>query len=142
MSGLWGQIEAFAFTLLLGLATGVIFHFYHLIIRHARVGRIALYLLDLSLWLLMIALVFSGLLWINQGEMRFYVLIALIIGILAYFKRLAVKGESLLSRLALGTIKAVSLTIRGITAPFRRLARFFQFLRTKYRTPPSDHDPE
>ena len=98
MTGLLGQVEAFILTLVLGLLTGTIFHFYQELVRAARVSRYVLYFLDFSLWIIIIALVFLGMLFINQGEMRIYVLIALVLGILIYYRRFASRLDRSISR--------------------------------------------
>jgi len=100
LAELTNQLQAFGLTLILGLISGVIFHYYQLFIRQARVGRYSLYLMDLFLWLLIIIMVFGAMIWINQGEIRFYILIALLSGILLYFHTLSARFHPRLSNLA------------------------------------------
>ncbi len=108
MAELASQIQSFFLTLVLGLITGVIFHYYQLFIRQARVGRYILYLMDLFLWLLIIALVFWAMVGINQGEVRFYVLLALLMGILLYFRVLSARFNDYLSGTASRNIRALA----------------------------------
>lgn len=84
MSGLFLQIKAFAATLLLGISAGFLFHFYQALITRAKVGRVLLYVLDFFLWIIMIGMVFYLMLFINGGEMRAYILLALLMGIVLY----------------------------------------------------------
>ncbi|KUG05208.1 spore cortex biosynthesis protein [hydrocarbon metagenome] len=109
MPGIFFQLEAFFFTMILGLFSGVILHYYQLLIRNARVTRIYVYILDMIFWVLMVMVVFMGMLYINQGEMRSYVLIALILGAVTYFKILSARWEQGLLKLADVTIAVVKL---------------------------------
>lgn len=84
MSSLVFQIKSFAATLVLGVLSGFLFHFYQGIIARAKVGKFLLYVLDFFLWIIMIGLVFYLLLFINGGEIRAYILLALLIGIIIY----------------------------------------------------------
>lgn len=104
------QIQAFVLTLVLGLASGLVLNYYQIIIRHAKLKAAVLYIFDLLLWIFIILLVFAAMLWINQGEIRFYILLALLIGIIIYFRKLAQYLDSYLLEAALKTIRQVRLS--------------------------------
>jgi len=87
--GLLAQIQAFLLTSILGIIASLIFHYYQLTIRSMRVGRYPLYAMDIILWIIMIIMIAAALLMINQGEMRVYVFIALLVGGLVYYKWLS-----------------------------------------------------
>lgn len=91
---LFFQIEIFVLTLLVGMVTGVIFQFYQSVMAQSCIGRFVLYCLDFFVWIIIGALVFSLLLIINQGEIRAYVLLALLLGILVFYRYIgaATKG--------------------------------------------------
>ena len=134
MTGLLGQIEAFILTLILGLLTGTIFHFYQELIRAARVSRHVLYFLDFSLWIIIIALVFLGMLFINQGEMRIYVLIALVLGILLYYRRFASRLDRSISRLAGAMVTACTTLVHSI----KKALSWGRKITAKLKPPPKD----
>ena len=138
MDGLLGQIEAFILTLILGLLTGTIFHFYQGVIHAARVSRYALYVLDFCLWIIIIALVFLSMLFINQGEMRIYVLIALLLGIIIYYRRLASHSDAAISRISTATVKIVAALVRGIKKSFSWLITQVSRLKPHPKKPPPD----
>lgn len=140
MTGLLGQIEAFVLTLVLGLLTGTIFHFYQELIRAARVSRYMLYFLDFSLWIIIIALVFLGMLFINQGEMRIYVLIALVLGIIIYYRRFASRLDAPISRLAGGTVTVCSAFVKGIKKALSWLKKMIANLKPRPKDPPADSE--
>ena len=114
MPGIWFQLEAFFFTLILGLFSACILHFYQTLIWKAKVTKLFLYILDLLFSIMMVMLVFLGMLYINQGEMRSYVLIALIVGGIIYFRILSRHCEVLISRLADITLAGVRLLYKGL----------------------------
>lgn len=89
MPDLLAQINIFLLTLFLGVVAGIIIHYYQLGIRALKAGKYMLYLLDFVLWLLMILVVSLGMLVINQGALRAYTFLFLIIGGFIYFKLLA-----------------------------------------------------
>jgi spore cortex biosynthesis protein YabQ len=140
LTGLLGQIEAFVLTLVLGLLTGTIFHFYQELIRAARVSRYILYFLDFSLWIIIIALVFLGMLFINQGEMRIYVLIALVLGILIYYRRFASRLDAPISRLAGATVTICSTFVKGIKKALSWLKKMIANLKPRPKDPPADSE--
>lgn len=140
MTGLLGQIEAFVLTLVLGLLTGTIFHFYQELIRAARVSRYVLYFLDFSLWVIIIALVFLGMLFINQGEMRIYVLIALVLGILIYYRRFASRLDAPISRLTGATVTACITLVRGIKIALSWAKKIIIKLKPRPKDPPTDSE--
>lgn len=140
MTGLLGQLEAFILTLVLGLVTGTIFHYYQELIRAARVSPYVLYFLDFSLWIIIIALVFLGMLFINQGEMRIYVLIALVLGILIYYRRFASRLDASISRLARGTVTVCSTFVQGTKKALSWAKKIITKLKPRPKDPPSDSE--
>ena len=113
MPGLFAQIEAFFLTSILGIATGMIFHYYQLSVRYSRVGKYFLYILDFFLWIFMILVVFIAMLIINQGEMRIYVLIALLTGIIIYYRGLSGRIEPLLNKISRKSVSFLANIYRG-----------------------------
>ncbi len=136
MTDLLGQVEAFILTLVLGLLTGTIFHFYQELIRAARVSRYVLYFLDFSLWIIIIALVFLGMLFINQGEMRIYVLIALVLGILMYYRRFASRLDKSVSRLAGAMVTACATLVLNIKKVLSWGKKIVAKLKPRPKDPP------
>lgn len=141
MSELWSQVQAFMLTLLLGVAAGLVFHFYQLTIKNIRMGKYLLYLFDLLIWMMMIGIVFLSMLLINQGEMRIYVLIALIIGALIYFRILADSIGYPLSRCARVTTVVIENTVKVIRQPFIKLVRYLSDKIKKHDVLPPDEEP-
>ena len=77
---MWIQAWEFILTVGVGLVLAGVLHFYQNSIKHLLAEGCWLWVLDFGVWLLIIPLVFAGLLVINQGEVRFYVILALVTG--------------------------------------------------------------
>lgn len=143
MLGLFAQIKIFIFTLLLGLIAGFVLHFYQLAIKALKAGKHILYLLDFIFWLLMILIVSLGMLLINQGALRFYTFVFLILGGMIYYKTLAPYfyrplqvmaevGAQFIGMLAGWIIRPGSWVVKKIRAKWRHHPQ----------TPPDDPDLE
>lgn len=143
MSELLFQIQSFVLTAVLGVVAGMVFQFYQLLVRRARLGKYSLYVMDFFLWMLMILLIFAAMLFINQGEMRVYVLIALVMGIIIYHHYLGPTMEGPVSTLAQLTISAFSFLIGIIKRPVLALGSRLRGL-TKWGKgpPPSDEEED
>lgn len=89
MLGLLTQIKILVLTLTLGVIAGFILHSYQLFVRSLKAGKKLLYLLDFIFWLFMILLISLGMLLINQGALRLYTFVILILGGAIYYKTLA-----------------------------------------------------
>lgn len=142
MSGLFAQVQAFVYTLLLGLLAGLIFHYYQLCIRLAGLSKYPLYILDFIIWILMILVVFVGMLWINGGEMRVYVLISLFTGILIYYYSLAARLESIVNKAAQMTVSLFSLLGKAVKKPIIVVINIRHILFKKNKGVPPDGDDE
>lgn len=140
MTELTSQIQAFSLTLILGLITGVIFHYYQLFIRQARVGSVSLYIMDLVLWIFILALVFWAMICINQGEIRFYVLIAWLIGITIYFRALARRLYKLLFPLAGQNVRVLAWFKRLLARLGSGIKALLKNISPASKTPPPDPD--
>jgi len=134
------QIQAFVLTLVLGLASGLVLNYYQIIIRHTKLKAAVLYIFDLLLWIFIILLVFAAMLWINQGEIRFYILLALLIGIIIYFRKLAQYLDSYLLEAALKTIRAGAFIWHGLAAVVKKISAVCGGLGKKNNDPPLNPD--
>lgn len=135
MAGLLTQIKAFGLTLILGILTGGIFQYYQLTVKSARPGKYSLYLLDFILWLFLILVVFMAMLLINQGEMRIYVLLALIIGAFIYYRYLWQRFLQPLSHAAQSTTAGFEIGVRLLRKPIMALKKYRE---RRKNTPPDN----
>jgi hypothetical protein len=104
-------------TLLLGGIAGFVIHFYQLGIKALKAGKYILYLLDFFLWVFMILVVSLGMLLINQGALRFYTFVFLILGGVIYSKTLAPRLHRPLQAIARTTANLVNMLANQIMKP-------------------------
>ncbi len=135
------QIKTFFLTLILGILTGFIFHYYQLTIAKARVSKYPLYILDFFLWIIMICLVFFCMLWINQGEMRVYVLIALVTGTFIYYHFFSKRMRFIAELAARLTVSTISIINSFVVKPFIWIKNLQKsYIAKRHTPPPEDED--
>jgi spore cortex biosynthesis protein YabQ len=100
-----------------GVLLGIVFDAYRVVCGQLRVNRWILSLLDLVYWAFATVFVFRVLYYSNQGQLRFFVFLGLIVGTLLYFW--------LISSI---TIQIVLWLIRVIQALFNFGVRCFEVL--------------
>lgn len=119
MPWLLSQLEPFFFTLLVGLVAGMVFQFYQYSMALSSIGRWFLYLLDFFVWMLILLLVFTLLLIINQGEIRVYIILALFTGIFIYFQTIAPKTRPVMRKAARLNVSLIGTVAYRLGAPWR-----------------------
>lgn len=130
---MWIQAWEFLLTVGIGLVLAGIFHFHQKNVKHFSIKGVWLWLFDLGVWLVVIPLVFAGLLIINQGEVRFYVLLALLIGGGLYMVYL----RPILNR----PVEVAALyTVRSIRVVFSVLAIPWRLFKARFKTSPPPGD--
>ncbi|MGE5373094.1 MAG: spore cortex biosynthesis protein YabQ [Solirubrobacterales bacterium] len=77
LNGLVKQLAEFLLTGAVGMAVALLFQLHQRWLRWMAASGIVLVLYDFLFWTLALIIVFVSLLWINQGEVRLYVLVAL-----------------------------------------------------------------
>ena len=141
--GLLAQIEAFMLTFMLGMMAGLIFHYYQSVIRSLRIGKYSLYLMDFILWILMIIFIAAALLLINQGEIRVYVFLALLVGGGAYYKCLAGPLGPTVKFLGQATAHVIQVALSALAKPFVLTMAWIKVqYRIRKRPPPPPDDTE
>jgi len=120
--GLAEQTYGFLMTILAGGVAGLIFDLYRVARSLARPRQVATAVTDLLYWIVVTPIVFALLLAGNWGELRFYVLIGLGVGLLLYFQALSPLVVWSAVNLAKGAGRLISALIywvgRAISLPF------------------------
>ncbi|HEY8892689.1 MAG TPA: spore cortex biosynthesis protein YabQ [Clostridium sp.] len=84
-----GQVKLIVFSLLSGIITGVFFDIYRLIRGFKNPNRFLTIIQDILFWTLTSIVVFTFLMYTNEGYINFYVYVCLIIGVYLYLKLLS-----------------------------------------------------
>ncbi len=85
MESLSAQLYAFAITILAGASSGLIFDGYRLLRSVLRPGVWSTAVMDLFFWLVLAPVLTIYLLMANWGELRFYVVIGVVLGLAFYY---------------------------------------------------------
>lgn len=103
-----------------GAFMGALFDVYRVLSGQLRPPRWLVPLLDIGYWMVATLFVFRALLYSNEGQVRLYVFLGLLLGVWLYFR--------LASRL---TIRFVQLCIRLVVALIRFLGRTVEYVIIK-----------
>ncbi|NLJ71807.1 MAG: hypothetical protein GX333_02190 [Syntrophomonadaceae bacterium] len=142
MSDLLIQGKDFFLTFVLGILAGFVFHYYQFTITRIRVSKYPLYVLDFFIWIVMICLVFLAMLWINQGEMRLYVLIALVLGLFVYYYYFLKPLKAFVETTTNTVLKGVRLLVNSLKKLGGLVKRIFKKLWVFKQKPPPPSDDE
>lgn len=85
------QNQAYLFLVfsLTGVAIGILFDFFRILRRSIKTSNLATYIQDILFWILTGIIVLYSIWYFNNGELRIFVFLGLIIGILIYMTTLS-----------------------------------------------------
>ncbi|WP_188398492.1 spore cortex biosynthesis protein YabQ [Sporomusa sp. GT1] len=150
------QIRTFVLIVTTGIVLGILFDTYRVLRRRFRPPWLVTSLTDLLYCLLASAIAFTALLASNWGELRFYVYIALLVGIIAYYRLvsqyvmkfimallLLITKLCHLTKLAVAftIIKPVVFVTRTVLWPCRFIGRKYSAWYKRRRPPPPEEIP-
>lgn len=104
------QAETFAVLAITGVLLGFLFDFYRVLRGIHKPRSIITYLSDFVYWLIATVIAGGALLYSNWGEMRLYVVIALLAGAWGYFRLLSRSAI----RLVINVIRWIETAVRWI----------------------------
>lgn len=136
------QISVFLMLVVLGMAVGFIYDFYRVLRRVHGLKKRGTNIGDIIYWLIVTVITYIFLLQFLWGEVRLYVFLSMVIGLVMYIKTLSPFIYRQLFRLYNFIIKTIKTIIRLIriplrficnlvSIPFRLLARFTNFALDK-----------
>lgn len=80
------QLFVLVSSVTLGWVAAAFYHFWRELTRFGRRNRLWAALCDLLIWLLLLPPVFAGLVLVNDGQLRLYVLLLLLLGAVFYYR--------------------------------------------------------
>ena len=85
------QNQAYLFLVfsLTGVVIGILFDFFRILRRTIKTGNIATYIQDILFWILTGILILYNIWYFNNGEIRVYMFLGIIIGTLIYMSTLS-----------------------------------------------------
>lgn len=110
MDTLGGQVYGFAATIAAGLSLGLLFDLYRLWRRATRPQRLVTAVSDALFWVVATPLTYFYLVVGNWADLRFYVVLGLLLGLLLYFGAFSLVVRNLISTF----LHFVAVTIGGL----------------------------
>lgn len=78
------QVYIFLSSVLIGAIMGVIFDFFRALRRNGKTKNIVVYLQDIIFWIIVAIIIITSSFFLNNGELRGYMLIGYLLGALLY----------------------------------------------------------
>ena len=117
------QNQAYLFLVfsLTGVMIGILFDFFRILRRSIKTSNIITYAEDVLFWILTGLLVLYNIWYFNNGEIRIYMFLGIILGVLIYMSTLSNILVKIFSKILQTIIKALELPFKTIIAIFRKI---------------------
>ena len=127
------QNQAYLFLIfsLTGVEIGILFDFFRILRRTIKTGNIFTYIQDILFWILTGILVLYNIWYFNNGEIRIYMFLGIIIGTLIYMSTLSNISVKLFTKILSMIIKALEIPFKTIITIFRKIITTILLLFTK-----------
>lgn len=125
------QNQAYLFLVfsLTGVAIGVLFDIFRILRKSIKTPNIIIYIEDILFWILAGLLILYNIWYFNDGEIRVYMFLGIIIGVLLYMSTLSNIIIKIFSKILQMIIKVLEIPFKTIIAIFRKIittiAQFF-----------------
>ena len=119
------QDQAYLFIVfsLTGVVIGILFDFFRILRRSFKTSNIITYVEDVLFWILTGVLILYNIWYFNNGEIRIYMFLGIIMGLLIYMRTLSNIIVSLFS-------KILKMLIRILEIPFKTIISIFHKIIT------------
>ena len=127
------QNQAYLFLIfsLTGVEIGILFDFFRILRRTIKTGNIVTYIQDILFWILTGILVLYNIWYFNNGEIRIYMFLGIIIGTIIYMSTLSNISVKLFTKILSMIIKALEIPFKTIITIFRKIITTILLLFTK-----------
>lgn len=116
------QNQAYLFIVfsLTGVVIGLLFDFFRILRRSFKTSNIITYFEDVLFWILTGVLILYNIWYFNNGEIRIYMFLGIIIGVLIYMLTLSNIIISLLSKILISVVKVLELPFKTLFSIFHK----------------------
>ena len=104
-----------------GVIIGVLFDIFRILRRTIKTSNIITYMEDVLFWILTGLLILYNIWYFNNGEIRIYMFLGIIIGVLIYMSTLSNILIKIFSKILQKIIKVIELPIKTIFVFFRKI---------------------
>ena len=116
---------------LTGVAIGILFDIFRILRRSIKTLDIITYIEDILLWILTGLLVLYNIWYFNNGEIRIFMFLGIIMGILVYMSTLSSAIIKIFSKILQTIIKVLELPFKTINIIFRKIIASITKIFTK-----------
>ena len=116
------QNQAYLFIVfsLTGVVIGLLFDFFRILRRSFKTSNIITYFEDVLFWILTGVLILYNIWYFNNGEIRIYMFLGIIMGVLIYMLTLSNIIISLLSKILISIVKVLELPFKTLFSIFHK----------------------
>ena len=128
------QNQAYLFLVfsLTGVAIGILFDLFRILRRSIKTANIVTYIEDILFWILTGILILYNIWYFNNGEIRIYMFLGIIIGVLIYMSTLSNILVKIFTKILSATIKVLEFPFKTIIAIFRKIITSILSFFAKY----------
>ncbi|MEG0370988.1 MAG: spore cortex biosynthesis protein YabQ [Clostridium sp.] len=119
------QLWYFCSTIIAGLIVGILFDIYGIVRGINNPNKIMVAISDILFWVFEALVVFVFLIFTNNGDLRYYTFIGMILGIFSYFKMFSKITRAILIRSIKVISKIFSIIINIICIPFKFIIHIY-----------------
>ena len=106
---------------LTGVAIGILFDFFRILRRTIKTSNIITYIEDILFWVLTGLLILYNIWYFNNGEIRIYMFLGIILGVLIYMSTLSNILIMIFSKVLQTIIKIFEIPFKAIISLFRKI---------------------
>lgn len=124
------QNQAYLFLVfsLTGVAIGILFDFFRILRRTIKTNNIVTYIEDVLFWILTGLLILYNIWFFNNGEIRIYMFLGIILGVLIYMSTLSNILIKIFSKILQTIIKVLELPFKTIISIFNKIITAIQLI--------------
>ena len=119
------EFNVFLSFVLIGLIIGFLFDFFRILRRSFKTSNIITYFEDVLFWILTGVLILYNIWYFNNGEIRIYMFLGIIMGGLIYMLTLSNIIISLLSKILILIVKVLELPFKTLFSIFHKFFTVF-----------------
>ena len=128
------QNQAYLFLVfsMTGVAIGVLFDFFRILRRSIKTSNIITYIEDVLFWILTGLLILYNIWYFNNGEIRIFMFLGIILGVLIYMSTLSSILVKIFSKILQTLIKTLELPFKAIIVILKKIMTAFATIYTKF----------
>ena len=128
------QNQAYLFLVfsLTGVEIGILFDLFRILRRSIKTSNIITYIEDVLFWILTGILILYNIWFFNNGEIRLFMLLGIILGILIYMSTLSSIIIKIFSKILRTIIKILAIPFKTIKTLFQKIITIIKTLFTKF----------